>query len=115
MNNRTVVFLLKCVHLYSENPLSHETARKILLDYSTKLESQELQRGREGVHGGFMKAVCNGDFFEAYQLADSINQEALQIGMDRYLKPEYMGEASNLYDDGIEPSDYLPETEDVKQ
>jgi hypothetical protein len=108
MNDRAVVFMLKAVFKYTENPASHETARKILLARATTGDPgcATIVKAQQGVFGGFMRAVCNGDFFDAYALADGSNKEALQIGMDRFLKPEYMGEASNLYDDGLEPGDY---------
>ena len=118
MNNRAVVFMLKSVFMYTENPGSHETARRLLLAYSTTVsgsDCNEFVKAREGYFGGFMKAVCSGDFFDAYALADGSNREALQMGMDRFLRPESMGEASNMYDDGIEPSLYLPQTAEVKQ
>lgn len=115
MNNRTVVFLLKCVFLYGENPTSCETARSILLAYATKgPDCDELKRARDGDHGGFMKAVCNGDFFGAYQVAIDSNKDALAMGMRRYLRMPMTGQSS-LYNDGIEPSDYLPQPVDVKE
>jgi len=110
-NNRTVVFLLKSVFLYSENPSSHEHARQILLEYSTGRKSS-MDAALAGNYGGFMRAICQGDFFTAYQLGDSLNQDALAIGMRRYLQPV---DQTNLYDDGLEPSDYLPATVDVKK
>jgi hypothetical protein len=116
MNNTAAVFMLKSVFLYSENPKSQESARRILLDYSVRggPDCPEMVKARDGYYGGFMHAVCDGDFFDAYQLADSTNQEALAIGMGRFLQPKD-AEQTNLYDDGLEPSDYLPQTEEVKQ
>lgn len=118
MNNRAMVFMLKSVYKRTENEGSRETARKLLLAYSTTVSGPdclEIQRAKCGVYGDFIKAVCSGDFFDAYQLADGSNRDALGMGMHTFLSPVSMGEASNIYDDGIEPSDYLPNTEEVKQ
>lgn len=112
MNNRAMVFMLRSVHIYTENENSKETARKLLLAYSTAGNAcEEIQRAKSGVYGGFMRAICSGDFFEAYGLADETNQDALAMGMERFFSQTQ----TNLYDDGIEPSDYLPETSEVKQ
>lgn len=109
MDNRAAVFMLKSVFKWTENPNSHETARKILLNLSTMPVSDELLKAKAGHYGNFMAAVAGGDFFKAYQIADGSNQDALAIGMEWFLAPEATGEASNLYDDGLEPSDYLPD------
>ena len=101
--------MLKSVFKYTENPNSHETARKILLNVATMPIPEELVKAKGGHYGNFMQAVASGDFFKAYALADGSNKDALAMGMDQFLKPEAVGEASNLYDDGLEPSEFLPD------
>lgn len=103
INIGAVTCMLKSVYKYSENPNSSETARKILLDMSLSgVNGEVYKKASNGVHGDLMKVICTGDFFKAYILADSLNMEALGIGMSKFLSM-----TDSDYDQGLEPSDYL--------
>lgn len=99
--DRNVVFMLKCIFRYSENVMSVRSARLLLLEKSQGGDSA-LKATKEGVKGGFMQAVCEGDFLGAYRLADTKNQAALKEGFIHLHNADTW-----LMDTGLDPMDYV--------
>ena len=69
--------LLVAVANYSSNGVVNANARFLL---SEDVSAEDKKRRLRG-EGGFMTAVCTGDFAEAFKRADGSNRDALIQGL----------------------------------